>query len=400
MIDIQDKHQCCGCEACLQACPKHCIAFQEDSEGFAYPSVDKSICIDCGLCENVCPVLHQSEPNEPLKVYAAQNTNEKELLTSSSGGLFILLAKEILSQGGVVFGAKFDEHWNVIHSYAETEEGAKVFMGSKYVQSRIGNMYIKAKDFLDSGKKVLFTGTPCQISGLKNYLRKDYENLLTVDVICHGVPSPMVWRRYLDELIKNTDNALSANSNVQIKSISFRDKRSGWKKYSIALTLVKAQSNGKKNIVSLSHIFQEDPYMTLFLCNYTLRPSCYICPAKAGKSNSDLTIADFWGIERSYPDLDDNRGVGLLLVNSNKGTQAFSSLALSSHEASYTDAIMSNSSYMNSVVEPSSRDQCFKLIKSSNKSFQEIVEKLQSPPLSIRAKVVIYRFLKKIIGVI
>ena len=200
MIEIRDKHACCGCEACVQICPKQCISFEEDAEGFRYPSIDRTICIDCGLCEKVCPVLNQSVPMMPLVVYAAQNKNKEELLHSSSGGIFILLAKEILKKNGVVFGAKFDDKWNVVHAFAESEETVKAFMGSKYVQSRIGNTYSEAKKFLDSGRQVLFSGTPCQIVGLKRYLRKDYDNLLTVDIICHGVPSPKAWHRYLDEI--------------------------------------------------------------------------------------------------------------------------------------------------------------------------------------------------------
>ena len=170
MIEILDKHNCCGCEACVQICPKQCISFNEDAEGFRYPMVDKRICIDCGLCEKVCPILNKTEERKPLKVYAAKNRDEEELLASSSGGLFILFAKEILCQGGVVFGAKFDENWNVVHAYAETEKDLKAFMGSKYVQSRIGNTYREAKDFLEAGRQVLFSGTSCQAAGLKRFL--------------------------------------------------------------------------------------------------------------------------------------------------------------------------------------------------------------------------------------
>ena len=409
MIEIQDKHKCCGCEACVQACPEHCISFNEDTEGFRYPSVNKSACIDCGLCEKVCPVLQQAEQKEPLKVYAAQNTNEEELMASSSGGLFILLAKETLREGGIVFGAKFNEKWEVVHDYAETEEEVRAFMGSKYVQSRIGNTYAQAKKFLKQGRKVLYTGTSCQIAGLKNFLRKDYDNLLTIDVICHGVPSPMVWRRYLEELKRNArkgKNSVSSPlihsisegdaSNVHIESISFRDKRTGWKKHSFALTLAEASADGKKNTVSLSHIFNEDPYMQLFLRNLILRPSCYQCPAKAGKSQSDLTIADFWGIERCHPDFDDERGVGLMMVNSEKGKQAIQSLPLKLLEVSFEDAIASNPVYKDSVTEPQKRKQCFKDLYLTKKTLSKIVEKIFMPSLEIRIKQKILRILRHI----
>ena len=184
----------------MQCCSRHCISMHEDNEGFLYPIVDKEACIDCGLCEKVCPVIHQGEPTEPLSSYIAINPNEEIRLKSSSGGIFTLLAEKIIADGGVVFGARFDKNWNVVHAWTDTIVGLAPFRGSKYVQSRIGNTYKETKEFLQQGRKVLFSGTPCQVAGLKKYLRKEYDNLLTVDFICHGVPSPGVWRRYLSEL--------------------------------------------------------------------------------------------------------------------------------------------------------------------------------------------------------
>ena len=401
MITIQDKHLCCGCEACVQSCPKHCISFKEDEEGFRYPQVDQSVCIDCGLCEKVCPVLNQVDPQKPLIVYAAKNTNEKELLKSSSGGIFILLAKLVLRQGGVVFGAKFDENWNVIHAYAETEGEAQAFMGSKYVQSQIGITYSQVKVFLKQGRKVLFSGTPCQIAGLKQFLGKEYDNLLTVDVICHGVPSPKVWQRYIDEIKCNAFKkektiyyplATGTSTDVQIESIFFRDKRTGWKRYSFTLSLAETLADGQKNTVSLSHKYHKDSYMKLFLRDLILRPSCYQCPAKGGKSQSDLTIADFWGVERCYPDLVDERGVGLMVIKSGKGLKAMSSLQLELQKVSFEDAIAGNPMYMNSVSEPQNRNKCFRLINNSNKSLDKIIEILFRPPLLFRVKQKIKRF--------
>lgn len=192
MIEIKDKKDCCGCSACVQKCPKQCISLKEDNEGFLYPEVDKSMCINCGLCEKVCPVLHQGESRKPLKVYAAKNQDEEIRRQSSSGGIFTLLAEKTIQDGGVVFGARFDEHWEVKHDYTETIEGLAAFRGSKYVQSRMEDNYRKAEMFLKQGRKVLFSGTPCQVAGLKRFLRKYYGNLLTIDMVCHGVPSPLV----------------------------------------------------------------------------------------------------------------------------------------------------------------------------------------------------------------
>lgn len=169
MIDIVDKANCCGCNACVQRCPKQCITMHEDEEGFLYPLVDQSRCIDCGLCDKVCPVLNQSVPKQALQVFAAKNNNEEQRLRSSSGGLFILLAEYVIKQGGVVFGARFDQNWEVEHVYAETLADLEPLMRSKYVQSRIGYTYKEAEQFLKQGRQVLFVGTSCQIAGLKSF---------------------------------------------------------------------------------------------------------------------------------------------------------------------------------------------------------------------------------------
>lgn len=223
MIQIIEKHKCCGCEACVQICSKHCISFEEDEHGFRYPKVNRVTCVDCGLCENVCPALKQSPARKPIKVYAYINQEERIRLKSSSGGFFSSLAKKIINQGGVVFGARFNEKWEVVHGYTETYEGLEYFRGSKYVQSRIGNSYSKVKDFLRLGRMVLFTGTPCQISALNSYLRKPYDNLYTCEVVCHGVPSPLVWRRYLTEEIlrpKGVDGKNSVLSSVEMSPVA------------------------------------------------------------------------------------------------------------------------------------------------------------------------------------
>lgn len=383
MIIITDKHNCCGCESCVQACPKHCISFDEDTEGFRYPYVDKDKCIDCGLCEKVCPVQNRGKELHPLFVFAAKNDNEKERKQSSSGGIFILLSKEIIRQGGVVFGAKFDENWEVKHDYAETIEEVKSFMGSKYVQSRVGNTYLQARQFLETGRKVLYSGTPCQIAGLKCFLRKDYGNLLTVDIICHGVPSPKVWRRYLDEIKHNArqgentvssplnhfvseGNALETSNDVCIKSISFRDKRLGWKKFSFALTLAKASADGKKNSVSLSHIYNENPFIRIFLGNISLRPSCFQCPVKAGRCNSDITLADFWGIQSVKPEIDDDKGTSLILINTQKGTDFFyRSKDISYIQVTASEALKFNPVWKENVKSHPNRMKFFKKIDRS-----------------------------------
>ena len=227
MIPITDKRNCCGCTACSQVCPKHCITMQMDSEGFKYPHVDTSLCVECGLCEKVCPYLNKYPiPIKKPASFACKTKNDELREKSSSGGLFTVLAAKVIQEGGVVFGAKFDAEWNVVHGYSETEEGLAAFRGSKYVQSDLGNCFTEVKNFLKSERQVLFTGTPCQVAGLNHFLQKKYDNLITVDFVCHCVPSPLVWKKYLEELCGDTT----------IKSVSFRDKSEGWARYGLAVT--------------------------------------------------------------------------------------------------------------------------------------------------------------------
>ena len=308
MIYIQDKHKCCGCAACVQACPKHCISFNEDEQGFRYPLVDKSHCIDCGLCDKVCPVINQSEAKKTLKVYAAQNPNDEIRLNSSSGGIFSMLAEAIIDEGGVVFGACFDKNWEVEHAYTETKEGLVAFRGSKYLQSRTENTYREARDFLNAGRKVLFSGTSCQIAGLKKFLRKEYENLLTVEILCHSAPSPLVWRKFLEEKIGDS----------KIDYINFRNKSTGWSNYSYSLVIMIAE----KNII----IPSDHNYFNGMISNLTTRPSCSCCPAKNGKSDSDILLGDCWGIWDYMPSFDDNKGVSLVKIFSSKGDEFFNKI--------------------------------------------------------------------------
>lgn len=304
MIRILEKKDCCGCSACQQICPKTCIRMEPDEEGFLYPNVDETICIDCGLCEKVCPVINQCRKRVPSKAFAVWNCNEITRLNSSSGGVFSAIAIQILKDGGVVFGAKFNDRWEVVHDYIEKIEDLYLLQGSKYVQSVIGNTYSIAEIFLKRGRKVLFTGTSCQIAGLKRFLRTDYDNLLTIDVICHGVPSPMIWYRYLDYIISN--EKLSGVSSVEdISNISFRSKLTGWKNYSF-------QIRGNHGEL-LSECFYDNLFMQGFLCNLYLRPSCHSCPAKSGKSGSDVTLGDYWGVSNHHPELDDDKGISAVL---------------------------------------------------------------------------------------
>lgn len=348
MIQITDKHLCCGCASCVQKCPKQCISLYEDEEGFLYPKVMVEDCIDCGLCEKVCPLLNNSKPILPKDVWAVKNQNESDRMHSSSGGVFIALAREVLASGGVVFGAVFDTDYEVKLAYSETLEGVCPMMGSKYLQARVETAYIDAERFLKQGRHVLFTGTPCQIAGLHKYLRKEYPNLLSVDFLCHGVPSPGVWRRYLKETINKLSSARRAavgkntvlpslNVMPAIAGIEFRDKTlRGWKKYSFVVR-GKSALKADQNSVLLSDMHGDNPFMQGFLSDIYLRPSCYECKCKNGVSHSDLTIADFWGIDYLMPDFDDDKGVGLVLVNTSSGKRVFDVLPLARRSFSLDD---------------------------------------------------------------
>lgn len=399
MIQLVDKSLCCGCTACASVCPKQCITMQEDEEGFLYPVVNASLCIDCNLCQKVCPELHHMNVRMPLHVYAAKHKDEQVRLASSSGGIFTLLAEKIIDEGGVVFGARFDARWEVVHDYTETKEGLAVFRGSKYVQSRLEDCYYKVKSFLQQDRKVMFTGTPCQIAGLKNYLRKDDDNLLTVDVVCHGVPSPKIWRMYLNEIIarkskKNSVLSHHSNGKVKIQSIDFRSKSSGWKKFSFVLTLSEAVADGKQNTVLLSSVFYENPYMQAFLSDLSLRPSCYACPVKAGKSGSDITIADFWGIEDVLPEFDDDRGVSLIVDFSGKGKYWLGQLNCEYVSTNYEVAQRKNPNIMIPVEMPTYRDFFFYQFKCKH-SVERAWKNCSSAFLCKRVR----RFIYKQIGI-
>lgn len=359
MIQVSKKQDCCGCSACVQRCPRHCISMKEDAEGFLYPDVDMTQCIDCGICEKVCPWLNLHEKSKIQDVLGAKNIDRKERMESSSGGVFIALAKKVIENGGVVFGAVFNECWEVVHTYAENLKDVKSMMGSKYMQSRMENSYREAKGFLKRGRTVLFTGCPCQITGLHNYLGKEYHNLISVDFLCHGVPSPGVWRKYLTEVSTSFPkeiNGISLDFSTKITGIDFRNKQqSGWKNFYLTIT---GLSNGTEKVL-LSDKHKNNPFMKGFLGDLYLRPSCYNCKCKNGASHSDLTIADFWGINSIMPDFDDDKGVSLVLVNTDKGRNVLALCDLEIRKSTLDDARRFNGGFKETVIIPPKRDAFF-----------------------------------------
>lgn len=377
MINIENKKDCTGCYACANICPKNCISMDRDIEGFRYPIINKSKCIECNLCEKVCPLIHERKiDNNPI-AFACYNKDELIRKKSSSGGIFSLLAQVVIENNGVVFGAKFDENFNVIHDYASNIDEVAVFRGAKYVQSTIGNTYKDAKEFLDNGKMVLYSGTPCQISGLKRYLRKDYDNLFCVDLICHGVPSHKAWSKYKNYL----------SNGKQIESISFRDKKYGWKSYSVKFKF----KDGSEKLIKGS----EDKYIRGFIGDIYLRPSCHDCKFKTLNRESDITLADFWGINNVLEEMDDDKGTSLIFVNSEKGQRLLENISDSiiKKDVDINEAVKYNLSAIKSSYCNPRREYFFRKIDKLN--FDKLVKKSLMDPLDIRIKTKILKILNK-----
>lgn len=404
MIELKDKKDCCGCEACVQRCPKSCVTMREDNEGFLYPEINKDDCIDCGLCEKVCPVIHQATGRIPLAVYAAKHKNEQVRMASSSGGVFTAIADNVIDDGGIVFGAQFNQDWDVVHGYTETKAGLAAFRGSKYVQSRIGESYKEAEHFLKTGRKVLFSGTPCQIAGLKRFLRKEYDNLLTVDFICHGVPSPGVWREYLKEgtarLCGEKKSVLQCpihERDVFIEGISFRDKRLGWKKFSFTLAFSATNGSGEKNTILLSEPLNKNMFLRGFLADLYLRPSCHACPTKSLKSGSDITIGDFWGIQHVMPEIDDDKGVSVVMANNEKADDLIGRTLIEKWSVAYDDILRYNCAIELSTNLTIKRNSFF---LNQNANFNERVHRLSKMSVFQRMKKNTIRIMRRCLRVL
>lgn len=380
MIDITDKKQCCGCSACVQACPKDCIEMIEDEEGFLYPLVDKEKCTDCNICSKICPMENIARNKDrEINAYAAYSNNLEVRMESSSGAIFSLYADAIIKKDGVVFGASFDEDNMVHHIFVENKDQMHKLRGSKYTQSRIENTYIEVQKFLQEKRYVLFSGTACQVAGLKNFLRKQYDNLYTIDVLCHGVPSPKVWRKYIDELENKYDSKVS--------SVNFRNKETGWKTYSIDIRFNNHQKYRKR--------YDMDSYMNLFLSDICLRPSCHNCKYKSLSRASDITLGDSWGIDKYMLDMDDDKGTSVVITHTLKGQELFDSYKdhMKFKQAEVEKILPASSDSRNSVKMHRNRSKFFKLL---NKGVNIIkLEKLVKINIFITMKIKIKRIIKK-----
>lgn len=346
MIHIQSEKECCGCEACKNKCPLKCITMQVNQEGFLYPIIDKKKCINCHLCEKVCPMLHPYSSNAPYKVLGIKNKNVSIQKSSASGGLFSILAETVINKGGCVFGAAFTPDWNVKHICATTLEELIPIKGSKYLQSHINDVFQKVEQKLKLGILVLFSGTPCQISGLKHYLTKEYPNLYTAEIICHSVISPQIWQNYLQSVSKGKE----------ISSINFRDKQKGWKNYTLSI-------KGKHNRYLLKDLASENFYMRCIFKGILSRYSCYECQAKNGMSSCDITIGDFWGIENIDKAFYDKNGVSIALLRNPRIEDILDLSKCEYKSYDYNKVISFNHAIETSLPLPILRDSIYKEIK-------------------------------------
>lgn len=308
MINIKNKTNCCGCTACMNICPKKAISMIEDKEGFLYPKVDKKKCINCGLCEKICPIINKQQENSLKKSLIIRTKNDIQLKNSTSGGFFTPLCNYVLSKNGLVYGVAFNEEKEVVHTCVSEPERAFIFQGSKYVQSNLNDVFSKIKKDLQNDIYVLFSGTPCQVEGLLKFLNKKYEKLITVDVICHGTPSPLLWRKYV-EYMENKYNS-------KIKAINFRNKTYG---YHCGTMFIEFE-NGKKYYGSARTDYMLKP----FFSEISSRPSCYECKFKSLNHLSDFTIFDCWNPQKNNKVIkDDDKGFTNLIINTQNGLNLF-----------------------------------------------------------------------------
>lgn len=311
--------RCCGCGACAAACPKSCISMLPDACGFPCPLVDASACVDCGLCTAACPVLSVRVKDQCLSVSWACSRDEGELARSSSGGVFGLLAADVLTSGGVVAGAAWDPGFrSASHRLVEDASGLDALMRSKYVQSSVPvEVYRGVREALGRGRRVLFSGTACQVAGMRGNLgslaRSDL--LLTVDVICHGVPAPALWSRWAEHR--------EAAAGAPLREVNMRSKTTGWSSFSASYEYDAEKDGGLR---TESSVFRDDWYFRAFLANACLRPSCFSCPCKRS-CGSDVTLGDFWGVESAHPEVNRESGVSVVICNTEKGVAALSAVS-------------------------------------------------------------------------
>lgn len=360
---LQIPLNCTGCYSCINICPNGCITMKQAETGFSIPEINQSLCINCGQCEKVCPVIHMPEVSTKTTAYAIKNRSEKVRIDSTSGGAFFLLAEYVIERGGIVLGAAYDSDFVVCHIAVVDKNELLSLQGSKYVQSKIGTCFAEIKKQLEAGYLILFSGTPCQCMGLKSYLRKEYDNLIMTDIVCHGVPSPKVWQTYI-----NYRSQKENNGNRPIR-INMRSKASGWSRYGYSTEF--DYGNGKISCIHNS----QDLFMKAFIGNICLRNSCSDCKAKGVERCTDFTLGDYWGIWNQHPEFDDNMGTSIVLVHSQKGREILNQLSdkFECLEVDIEDAYRENKSLIDSSPAHPNRDEFLSQVTAEN--FEDLVRK-------------------------
>ena len=375
-IEKLQDYQCSGCYACANACPKDAIAMEEDKEGFSYPIINPGLCIECGACDRACPKLANRSQESMAGIdsmphtYAVISNHSLERQKSSSGGFFRLLAEQVIRQGGFVYGSAFNEKWEVCHVGVDNLSDLGRLQGSKYVQSRIGLVYRDIKKQLATGRLVLFSGTPCQCEGLYGYLGIKYDNLFVVDLICHGVPSPLVWKHYIQYVCK-------LKKSTEISRISFRSKNLSWERYLLEFTFV--------NSSKYQNDLHTDIYMRGFLQDLYLRKSCYRCTCRKLHRISDITLADFWGIKDVLPSMYDGKGTSLVLIQSPKGERMFLDIDAKKAKVYFAQGIRGNGAYLTSPELNPHREKFFQHLNEGD-DFITLMEECLKEPLAKRVR--------------
>lgn len=382
MLVIVEKSKCVGCGVCKAVCPKNAIEMKNhQNTGFLYPVVNETLCINCGLCKRTCPVLKENNDNIEKEAFAAYALDENIRKNSSSGGIFSLLAEKILSEKGVVFGVSMSENClSAEHISVENFDDLAKLRGSKYLQSDTKNSYSEVKKALVDKRTVIFSGTPCQVAGLKAFLGKDYENLITVDFICHGVPSPLAWRKYVEY---REEKAAS-----KTRRTFFRNKKNGWKTYSVQFEF--------SNCTEYLQILSKDLYMRGFLADLYLRPACFNCRFKDNSYKSDITLADFWGIDKVIQEWNDDRGVSLVITNTQKGKSVLNQIKENAvcESIDFKTAFIGNPSYFESVRSKFVSKTVFKDL--NRLPFNKFIEKYIGSSLKSKILRRIHRFCAKL----
>ncbi|MDD3139760.1 MAG: Coenzyme F420 hydrogenase/dehydrogenase, beta subunit C-terminal domain [Lachnospiraceae bacterium] len=375
MITISDKSKCCGCSACASACPTHCIAMEKDEEGFKYPKVNAEKCIKCGICERVCPFIKCEETKGSESAFAAYALNDDIRVKSSSGGVLTVLAEEVLRKNGLVYGVSMSNDCRSCGFICvDSVNDISNIRGSKYIQADVDCIYREVEQKLKENRCVLFSGTPCQCNGLKKYLRVEYDNLLTVDFVCHGVPSQMLWDKYVSHIAEV--------KKIRINAVDFRYKKVSWNKFGFGLKSNKACVYIPKDSSS---------YFCFFMKNLSLRPSCYNCKAKKTRF-ADITIGDFWGIERIFSKVDTEKGVSLIIPRTKKGYEFIGLISdhLWLQKTEYVKAVADNMAENSSVVCPENRRRFFEDAVSMN--YSDLENKYLYPSFKLRVKKVLIRY--------